>query len=147
MCMAESRSQFTFREDYYRELMKIGKKLDRLDLYEAICAYALYGQEPVLGSLRGCAVGAFERCRPLLDLDRRQATEGRHCTEYKAWRKSVFERDHYTCQVCGARGVKINAHHRKEYAFFPDLRYDLNNGVTLCVPCHKTVHVRRRRHG
>lgn len=62
--------------------------------------------------------------------------------EYKNWRKSVFERDNYTCQECGAKSgngytVVLNADHIKPFAYFPELRLDLNNGKTLCVPCHK----------
>ena len=60
--------------------------------------------------------------------------------EYKKWRKDVFARDCYTCQDCGVKGVYIHAHHIKEWAKFPELRYDLNNGVTLCETCHKKRH-------
>ena len=56
--------------------------------------------------------------------------------EYNRWRKDVFQRDNYTCQCCGARGVKLNAHHIKNYSSNKDLRYDKNNGITLCEECH-----------
>ena len=56
---------------------------------------------------------------------------------YKLWRKSVFERDSYTCQMCGQVGGEINADHIKEWALYEDLRFDLNNGRTLCVGCHR----------
>ena len=59
--------------------------------------------------------------------------------EYKEWRKAVFDRDDYTCQICGARGVYIHADHIKPWCAFPDLRYDINNGRTLCVPCHTSL--------
>jgi 5-methylcytosine-specific restriction endonuclease McrA len=58
-------------------------------------------------------------------------------TEYKQWRSDIFNRDNWTCQTCGARGVYLEAHHIKSWAHFPKLRLDINNGVTLCVPCHK----------
>lgn len=57
--------------------------------------------------------------------------------EYRVWRKSVFERDDYTCQICNRRGVKLNADHIKPFAYFPELRFEVDNGRTLCVPCHK----------
>lgn len=61
----------------------------------------------------------------------------RHSSKYKQWRKSIFKRDNYTCQICQQRGGKLNADHIKPFALFPDLRLNLNNGRTLCVSCHK----------
>lgn len=58
---------------------------------------------------------------------------------YKNWRKAVFERDNYTCQMCGVRGGVLNADHIKCFAHHETLRYDINNGRTLCEPCHKTT--------
>lgn len=56
--------------------------------------------------------------------------------EYKVWRRAVFERDDYTCVWCGVRGAYIEADHIKPFAFFPELRFNLDNGRTLCRPCH-----------
>jgi 5-methylcytosine-specific restriction endonuclease McrA len=56
--------------------------------------------------------------------------------EYKNWRKAVYERDNYTCQFCGKRG-DLNADHIKPLYTNPELAYDVNNGRTLCVECHK----------
>lgn len=61
----------------------------------------------------------------------------RHTMEYNKWRRKVFERDNFTCQECGHRGVKLNADHIKPFAFFPELRFELTNGRTLCEPCHR----------
>lgn len=56
--------------------------------------------------------------------------------EYKIWRKLVFKRDKYTCVWCGQIGGELHADHIKQFAFYPELRLDLNNGRTLCKPCH-----------
>lgn len=55
----------------------------------------------------------------------------------KQWRTAVFQRDDYTCQGCGQRGGRLQADHIRPYSEFPDLRWDLNNGRTLCEPCHR----------
>ena len=65
---------------------------------------------------------------------------GRHSREYANWRKAVFERDKYTCQLCMNKGGVLNAHHIKRYSDFPQFRYDVDNGVTLCKRCHRKVH-------
>jgi hypothetical protein len=56
---------------------------------------------------------------------------------YKAWRKAVFERDSYTCQLCGQRGKRLEADHIQPIAVRPDLIVSVNNGRTLCVTCHR----------
>lgn len=68
----------------------------------------------------------------------------RDSCDYSLWRLAVFQRDNYTCQICGKRGGKLEAHHIKSFARYPELRLDLNNGITLCYGCHKKWH---KEHG
>lgn len=63
----------------------------------------------------------------------------RSSSKYRIWRKSVFERDNYTCQICGIRGGVLQADHIMPFALYIDLRYKLSNGRTLCVTCHKAT--------
>lgn len=78
------------------------------------------------------------RCRKFHNRPENQ--ESRFTTEYKLWRDAVYARDEYTCQYCGQVGGKLNAHHILPYASYPELRTSIENGVTLCVKCHKAVH-------
>jgi hypothetical protein len=57
--------------------------------------------------------------------------------EYKLWRSSVFVRDDYTCQMCLVKGGKLTADHIKPWALYPELRYAIDNGRTLCESCHR----------
>lgn len=70
----------------------------------------------------------------------------RNSLDYKQWRKTVFERDDYTCQCCGKRdGSELQADHVKPFAFFPELRFAVENGRTLCVECHRATPTYSRR--
>lgn len=60
--------------------------------------------------------------------------------EYESWRRAVFERDNYTCQRCNSKG-NIVAHHIKSWSKYPELRFEVSNGSTLCrKPCHMIIH-------
>lgn len=70
-------------------------------------------------------------------------TRNRSSSNYINWRNEVFKRDDYTCQKCGVKAVKLNAHHIKKWSEYPSLRFETTNGVTLCLKCHKSVHRKR----
>jgi len=75
--------------------------------------------------------------------------------QYRQWRKSIFQRDNYTCQKCGITGFQkgnnLCPHHIKPFALvlkennIQSLQdalnckelWDLNNGITLCRKCHQ----------
>src|SRR4030042_1240308 len=65
----------------------------------------------------------------------------RRSREYKDWIKSVFKRDRYICVKCGNKGSgNLQAHHIFSWANYPEKRFDLENGLTLCIDCHKAIH-------
>lgn len=134
------RKQFSFYRIYYETAKNLSKR-DFMPFINAVCKYSLDGWFEDSG-LSQNAAKAFESIRPIMDKEIRLSAEGRSSKEYKSWRNAVFKRDNYTCQLCGAKGVRLNAHHKKQYALFPELRYVVSNGTTLCVRCHKKIHGR-----
>jgi hypothetical protein len=67
-------------------------------------------------------------------LDKRPKHYG---VKYNEWRLKVYKRDDFTCKVCEKVGGKLQAHHIKPWNKYPELRFDINNGITLCIECHK----------
>ncbi len=65
----------------------------------------------------------------------------RNSYRYKLWRSKVFERDNYECKSCGSKKY-LQAHHiiRWENCKDKELRYDIENGITLCRKCHLKEH-------
>ncbi len=71
--------------------------------------------------------------------------------KHRQWRDDVFVRDDFTCQKCWQKGVFLNVHHLKSFssiiqkyeittleeALSCQELFNINNGVTLCVKCHK----------
>ena len=65
----------------------------------------------------------------------------RKSVKYKIWRDTVFKRDNYICQLCGKRGGELNADHIKQFALYPEFRFEVSNGRTLCVNCHRKTFI------
>jgi len=57
-------------------------------------------------------------------------------TKYQQWRQMILSRDNFTCQKCGSK-ENLQTHHIKKWVNYPELRYDLDNGLALCVFCHR----------
>ncbi|MEW8048957.1 MAG: HNH endonuclease signature motif containing protein [Candidatus Thiodiazotropha sp.] len=103
--------------------------------------------------LRSTPIFCSKKCR---GLDKREAQKGennpswkggvskesrrlRSSAAFKEWREKVFKRDDYTCQECGKRGGYLEPDHIKPFAYFPELRFDVDNGRTLCKECHRAT--------
>lgn len=61
----------------------------------------------------------------------------RKSMEYRLWREAVFKRDKYVCVLGGKKhGNKLEADHIKPFSLYPELRFAIDNGRTLCKDCH-----------
>lgn len=57
--------------------------------------------------------------------------------EIRVWRKAVFTRDNFRCRIGGEKcSYYIEAHHILSWREYPELRFDVNNGITLCKKHH-----------
>lgn len=57
------------------------------------------------------------------------------------WSQAVRQRDDHRCRRCGKRDEKNNhAHHIAPRSRRPDLKRDLDNGITVCMECHNWIH-------
>ena len=92
----------------------------------------------------------------------------RKLPENRNWSKQTLERDNFICQDCKIRGIYLHAHHIKpfeeimkdflvEYNQFSPIEdketlvrlatkykpfWDINNGIALCVKCHKIKRIK-----
>ncbi len=64
----------------------------------------------------------------------------RSSVENKLWRDSVFSRDNWTCQKYMIKGCKLNPHHILNFSSNPELRFAIDNGITLSEKAHKEFH-------
>jgi len=86
------------------------------------------------------AKNASLRCRKCHKHTYHEIPIDRNKTASKVWRKKVYERDGYNCVVCGKHGGDLNAHHLEAYDSNAELRFSVDNGVTLCPDCHILFH-------
>jgi len=59
---------------------------------------------------------------------------------FSDWRNAVIKRDNSTCVICEKFCMYAITHHVKHSSEFPELKYDVENGKTLCYDCHMILH-------
>ena len=71
----------------------------------------------------------------------------RKSKDHKDWSKEVYAKDNYECFHCGKHCQKgdIVAHHLLSFANYPDIRFIVDNGITMCRSCHLKLHNRLRK--
>ena len=82
----------------------------------------------------------------------------RRLFKYRQWRSDIFSRDFWTCQKCNKKNnIRIETHHIKsfrtilyeykinniEQALNCEELWDINNGLTLCINCHRKAEERK----
>lgn len=91
------------------------------------------------GHTKSCGCYSREICQAANIANRKYNQNSRNNAAYKAWQKAVYKKDNYYCQICGAR-TRLRAHHLEGFAHAPSLRYNTDNGITLCESCHDNFH-------
>jgi 5-methylcytosine-specific restriction endonuclease McrA len=69
----------------------------------------------------------------------REGPSARNSVEYSEWRQQVYERDEFRCRRCDSK-ERLQAHHVKSWHDYPELRFEVGNGLTLCADCHAREH-------
>lgn len=82
---------------------------------------------------RGRKPGNFIEDRTKLKISDRKADD----TRYFDWRKNVKNRDGWKCKISNSDcSGRLEAHHILPWRSHPELRYEINNGITLCHHHH-----------
>lgn len=59
--------------------------------------------------------------------------EYRNSSMSRDWAKQVKDRDNWVCRIADVKcDSRLEAHHILRWSKFPELRYEVNNGITLC---------------
>jgi 5-methylcytosine-specific restriction endonuclease McrA len=64
----------------------------------------------------------------------------RSSIEYQLWDRACMERDNFTCQKYGIKGCRLVVHHILNFSNHPELRFNLDNGITLSKKAHDEFH-------
>lgn len=134
------RERFIFERIYY-EAMKSLTPSQRAKALIALVEYVFEDKEPK-DKISRITIALMRRSLDG-DLKRYESYEKRNNTQYRRWKQAVLERDNYTCTRCGSK-ENLHVHHIKSFSEFPELRYDVNNGATLCKECHRMEHKNAR---
>lgn len=154
---------FVFFEHYFEAISHLPDN-ERLKTYEALIKYAFDGIEPeerkiteedpnapwIIWVLSKDQLKAFEYGHEPYEEDwdgvpTERRAPIRNSAAYRHFREAVLERDGHTCQMCGTKNGTMNVHHIKPFSRYPELRVDVNNGITLCTKCHRKAHKHEKR--
>jgi len=76
----------------------------------------------------------------LTDEERAERKENRNNDQdFVKWSLQVKERDNFKCVIPECNNHDLESHHLDNWNDFPESRYDLDNGVTLCLEHHTSA--------
>lgn len=105
--------------------------------YLALCGHESYTTLDLMLN-----AGAFTmKCKECHKKSYTEFPEDRHLGLMNRWRKAVYEKNNWECVSCGKHGGKLCAHHLNSYDRHVEERFDIDNGVSLCEPCHIKFHM------
>ena len=138
-----ARDSFIFYREYKEAIDSITDKKKKLMFYEIITEYAFYGT--ISKNIDTEIRSMFILIKDKLDKANKSYWnyEDRRSSKYKDWKKQVLIRDNYTCKGCGSK-ENLVVHHIEKFSQNKQLRFDINNGITLCQKCHREVHRNER---
>lgn len=120
---------------YKRAIDRLKDPDKQLSAYQMIFNYAFKGIVPDKTTSCDEVLLLFESVKDSID----ESKSGRNSQGYKCFRKRVLERDGYTCRHCGST-KDLHVHHILPYAYYPEERINIDNGITLCKTCHYKEH-------
>lgn len=134
------RERFIFERSYYEAIKVMPKKM-RHDFIDGLLSYVFEGTMPE--DEQSAAMINIIKVQLDGDILSYENYHQRVSTDYRQWKKAVLDRDKHICQKCGS-DKDIHAHHIKPFSEYPELRFDVNNGITLCKECHIKEHKNER---
>jgi len=94
-----------------------------------------------------CSIAKMGSNNPMWDPNKtdeereREINHSRRFPGYKDFRRKVYERDNFTCKICGDnKGGNLVVHHINGFKWDVKNRLEVDNGITLCTLCHNEFH-------
>lgn len=141
---------------YFKKSMRGKNSTPKIKKYCQVCSKVFYVLPCRVHILKHCSIKCLSKFRSkqhkgIKNINWKGGVTSinekiRKSIEYRLWREAVFARDNWTCQKCNKQGVKLNAHHIKRFADYPELRFAIDNGITQCEKCHNKTKRKEYKH-
>ena len=126
----EKTNQYT--NNMYRIYYPIIKEEEKLKTFEELFDKE---EESFMNEIRTISVA-----------DKVQKNKNSRPSNNEKWRKDVLKRDDNTCQLCHCDNSTMHVHHIRRWIDYPELRTDVNNGITLCEKCHYKIYGKEKEY-